>query len=111
MNRAQRLQAVANLLPVWPQEGSGLLWRYTSWFRVDRLCALIELELLGFEFPPAYREQASRPSRARPEPASHGVYGLDWDDHHAFIIDFTSGGAAYGVTWEEWEKLEASNSE
>ena len=28
-------------------------------------------------------------------------YGAEWDDDFARIVDFTSGGAPYGITWEE----------
>jgi hypothetical protein len=34
-----------------------------------------------------------------------GMYGRDWDDDFAYIAGFTSGGAAYGVSWQEADYL------
>ena len=31
---------------------------------------------------------------------------IDFDDTFAAIIGYTSGGAPYGLTWEQWELLE-----
>lgn len=28
------------------------------------------------------------------------------DENFAFIAGYTSGGAPYGITWEEWEQME-----
>jgi len=36
--------------------------------------------------------------------------GSDQDENFAFIAGYTSGGAPYGVTWEEWEALEPGES-
>ena len=33
-------------------------------------------------------------------------YLIDYDDTFAFIAGYTSGGAAYGITWEEMEAFE-----
>jgi len=34
------------------------------------------------------------------------LFESDSDENFAFIAGYTSGGAPYGVTWEEWEKFE-----
>jgi hypothetical protein len=31
-------------------------------------------------------------------------YGVDYDDYFAVIVGATSGGAPYGITWEEWNR-------
>lgn len=36
-------------------------------------------------------------------------YGVEYDENFAMIIGFTSGGAPYGLTWEEFEKIEAED--
>ena len=36
-------------------------------------------------------------------------YGVEYDENFAMIIGFTSGGAPYGLTWEEFEKIEAKD--
>jgi hypothetical protein len=35
-------------------------------------------------------------------------YGIDRDENFAFIAGFTSGGAPYGVAWEERAEFESS---
>lgn len=33
---------------------------------------------------------------------------FDSDETFAYIVDYTSGGAPYGITWEEWREIEKS---
>lgn len=33
------------------------------------------------------------------------------DEYFAFIAGYTSGGAPYGITWEEWEQMEKEDQE
>jgi hypothetical protein len=35
---------------------------------------------------------------------------LDQDETFAYIVGYTEGGLAYGVTWEEWEQFEQERS-
>jgi hypothetical protein len=34
------------------------------------------------------------------------VYGIDYDDYHAYITGFTSCGASFGITWEEAKSMD-----
>ncbi len=34
---------------------------------------------------------------------------IESDENFAYIVGYTSGGAPYGVTWEEWEELGESD--
>lgn len=94
---------------------------YANRYGVDLICAIIELQLLGVAVDPQYveairtshqrRPAGKKASREKPDDHPHGEYGLDWDDNFAYIVGRTSGGFAFGVTWKEWESMEASEAE
>ena len=77
--------------------------------------------MLGVEVDPAYREQVLRTvqeqaeakKRKRLEKAAEleSLSGIEQDDYFAYIIGYTSGGAPYGITWEEWEALDLESDE
>ena len=57
------------------------------------------------------QRRAKRKKEAKENPAAEEIYQ---DDRFFFIAGYTSGGAPYGVTWEEmglkpWEDLEENN--
>ncbi len=115
--RAQRLQSAKDWLPTYM--GKDVVKAYRKRYGVDWGCAFAELEMLGVEIDPVrkertlqgvqqqaeHRRQLKRERRAAQEAA---VFGWDQDDTFAVIIGYTSGGAPYGVTWEEWNALEGS---
>ena len=115
----QRLQAAKNWLPTY--DGKNIFRGYRKRYGVDWPTALRELEMLGVEVDPAYREQVLRTvqelaearKRRRLEKAAEleTMMGIEQDDYFAFIVGYTPGGAPYGITWEEWEQLNASESE
>lgn len=37
--------------------------------------------------------------------------GIESDNYFAFNVSYTSGGAPYGLTREEWEGMESNNWE
>lgn len=117
MKRAARLQAAKHWLPTF--NGKTVVRGYAKWFGVDLECALKELQLLGVQLDPQYvqsletsiRDRAGR--RAMPQPEVEAIpagYGSEWDDDFAHIAGFTSGGAPFGVTWEEMKDLDACES-
>jgi hypothetical protein len=106
-NRKQRLIHG----PIWIKSYTGKkLYRgYAKHFGVDKLCAVTELEMLGVVFPPNLKEELRRCEKnlrkkkilkCEPEDIIP-----DWDCDFAFIAGYTSGGAPYGVTWEEMGKI------
>jgi hypothetical protein len=108
MTRLAMLQAARHWLPTY--RGKKAVRGYAKWFGVDLGCALKELQILGVALDPGYVERLSAElqNRARRRPAakepSNGIpegYGSEWDDDFACIVGFTSGGAPYGVTWEQ----------
>ena len=92
-------------------EGKSIVRGYRKWFGVDSLCAIIELRLLGVHISEGYEEQvqksiegsAQRRKRRkieREEAKCREMY-TDSDDTFSFIVGYTSGGAPYGLAWEE----------
>jgi len=113
MSRAARLQSAKSWIPKY--EGKNIAKGYRKHFGVDALCAVIELERLGVALDANYVKHVKAAAqhqnqRAKKPKAPKGAdpfdVNLDSDEHFAYIAGYTSGGAAYGVTWEEWEELE-----
>jgi hypothetical protein len=117
--REQRLESAKNWLPTY--EGKNVFRGYRKRYGVDWPTALRELELLGVEVDPAYREQVLRTVQEQAEARKHkrlekaaeleSMLGIEQDECFAFIVGYTPGGAPYGITWEEWETLDDSEPE
>lgn len=113
MSRAARLQSAKSWIPKY--EGKNIAKGYREHFGVDALCAVVELQRLGVALDAEYvkqvkatsQRQSQRPKRPK-GPKGADPFDVDWDsnDHFAYIAGYTSGGAAYGVTWDEWEELD-----
>ncbi len=113
MKPPARLMAARHWLPTFT--GNNVVRGYAKWFGVDLGCALEELRVLGVELDPSYVEALTRTlhnrGKRRPtvEPAPAAIpegYGSEWDDDFAYIAGFTSGGAPFGVTWDQAEALQ-----
>jgi hypothetical protein len=117
--REQRLQSAKSWLPTY--EGKNVFRGYRKRYGVDWPTALRELEMLGVEVDPAYREQvlrtvqeqakAKQPRQLEKAAEIESVLQIEQDEHFAFIVGYTPGGAPYGVTWEEWEGMEDEDDE
>jgi len=91
-------------------DGKNMVRGYAKHFRVDLLCAIKELRLLGIQVTEQYEQAVKQTLEARARqkqlneehksPTSADPMG-DSDDNFAFIIGYTSGGAPYGVSWED----------
>jgi len=96
---------------IWLQtyEGTKVVRAYRKKFHVDIVCAVRELQEIGYEFKPGHAEnilnsEAARVTakqRRKEEKRLTENYNEDQDDRFYYIAGYTSGGAAYGVTWEE----------
>lgn len=94
---------------------------YRNHFGVSWQCAFIELEMLGIEIDPEYKQQvlqtvaaqaeAKKRKKAEREATLAEEIGLYQDEHFAFIAGYTSWGFPYGVTWEEMEQIEHGEDE
>ena len=88
-----------------------MLKHYKERFKVDTTCALRDLQEIGVEFTQEYldavkrsEEERTRQKHLKAEKKKQEMYDLlysDCDNCFAFIADYTGGGAAYGLTWEE----------
>lgn len=96
-------------------DGSHVVKAYRKKFNVDRTCAMTELcmlKVLSPEKQKAYEEQLEAKKRKRKERAERkklpqsDLLMEDQDENFFFIAGYTSGGAPYGITWEEERKLE-----
>jgi hypothetical protein len=108
--RMQRLQSAKNWLLTYT--GNKLIKAYRRRYGVDWHTAFTELEMLGIPIDPVHKEQVlrtmeqqaaqKRQCRLDAAEARERALGIDQDEHFAFIMGYTSGGAPYGITWEEW---------
>jgi hypothetical protein len=90
--------------------GKNIVRGYAKHFRVDLLCAIKELRLLGIMITEQHEQaveqtlagQASQKKLREEQKASLAAGALgDSNDDFAFIVSYTSGGAPYGVRWED----------
>ena len=115
MNRNGRLQSAKQWMEKY--NGKNILKGYMKHFGVDRLCAFIELKMLGIEFPPGYEDhikqldEAAKKNKALRKQKKEDALKAEeekWiesDDWFAYIAGYTEGGAAYGITWKQWEEM------
>lgn len=111
LSRAARLKSAKRWLAQY--RGKNVLRGYKKWFGVSDVCAVLELRMLGVDIPDARLGQARRDEQARathrarqkekyaPRPSTR-----DCDHEFAVITGYTEGGAAYGITWDEWEGMD-----
>ena len=113
MRRLARLDSARQWLPSY--SGNNIVRGYRNRYGVDWLCAVRELRLLGVEIDPQYvaqlevtveQRRLQRQRRKQRESNRVAEMTIDFDDTFAAIIGYTSGGAPYGLTWEQWELLE-----
>jgi len=93
-------------------EGKNVVRGYSKKYRVDLLCAIAELRMLGAKIKPEY-EQAVRQAiaqRIEQNKTQKEVKNPEFDgisDHQdgdfVYIAGYTIGGAPYGVRWEEMD--------
>ena len=82
---------------------------YRKRFHVDTACAVRELQKISHVFQPGYvdnllKAEAARVERrriAKEEKRLSEEYNEWQDDNFYFIAGHTSGGAPYGLTWEQ----------
>lgn len=80
---------------------------YKKRFKVDTTCALNDLQSIGVEFTQEHLDAVKRSEQQRiqqkrlKKQQNSADKWADSDDTFFFIAGYTSGGAPYGVTWEE----------
>lgn len=110
MQRPARLQSAKHWIPTYG--GGNIVKGYKNWFGVDLVCAIKELRMLGVKLDEQYVLQAlkghenaiaDRQKKKAAKKQALDDLPFDSDEHYYFIAGYTSGGFAYGITWEEAE--------
>jgi len=91
--------------------GTHIIKGYRKHFKgVDVICAVRELQEIGYEFEPDYVNSVLKSESGRimqlqkkkEQKQQSKVYqNEDQDDTFYYIAGYTSGGAPYGLTWAE----------
>lgn len=111
LSRISRLQAAKPWIPKY--EGKSIVKGYSKHFAVNKLCAVKELQILGYDIDPAYIKQLKASEEGRQKAGQHRkilkdeeklskIYP-DSDETFCFIAGYTPGGLSYGITWEQME--------
>jgi hypothetical protein len=116
MKRSQRLQFAKRWLETF--EGENVIRAYRNRYGVDWLCAIKELQLLGITLDSSYIKKLEQTVESEIQAnRKHKLEKLklagevEWnnrspisDEHFYFIAGYTSGGAPYGITWEQAQR-------
>lgn len=90
--------------------GSHIVRDYRKRFHLDTTCAIADMEAIGALSPEKLanlkrseeiRIQKKQEARREKEDQATADRWADSDDTFFYIAGYTSGGAPYGVTWEE----------
>lgn len=115
-NRQKRLQSAKS----WLQEykGQHIVRDYRKYYGVDFLTTFKELELLGVKISSEYREavlksvdSALEKRHQKKLTRQSELFEEYQDENFAYIIGYTSGGAPYGLTWDEWKECCGDDAE
>jgi len=107
LKRPQRLLLAKDWVPAYT--GKKIVAAYSKKFRTDLPTAIAELRILGVEVSAAYEAAvlttlaaiAAKRKEMKEAAANAHLGGVDQDDSFAFIVGYTSGGAPYGLSWDE----------
>ena len=100
-------------------DGQNLISGYAKWFGVDKICAINELKVFGVIIPESlenhiierHKRKIEQRRTAKDKIEVLDITVNDSDDNFAFIAGYTSGGFPYGLTHEEFEKIELDNND
>lgn len=116
-NRKQRLAVGKNWIQKY--DGQHIVRGYTKRYKVDVLCAITELKMLGVEISKEYEQAVKqtvegnlKAKRLRKEQKAEETYLAKYiDEGFAFVIGYTSGGVPYGLTYEEMGDIEEDDED
>lgn len=118
MSRHGRLQNAQKFAKDY--NGKNIVKGYAKWFGVDLQCALTELQLAGIKINPQTKknnkqaiQNKQRQIQLKIEKSKlqdDHIHSEDYDEHFSFIAGYTSGGAPYGITWEEAEEKDLASA-
>lgn len=107
LKREPRLRKARQWLAAYEGSQGKIVRHYRDKFKVDIPTALRDLQEIGHVFAPEYLDAVTRGEEQRLRQRAlkkqeQSGQNMDWrDDRFYFIAGYTSGGAPYGVTWEE----------
>jgi outer membrane receptor for Fe3+-dicitrate len=109
--RTERLKKAGKWLKSYP--GQKPVKAYARHYGVDKICAIKELRMLGVEISVEYEKAISntidaiyrQKERRKMEREQKCDPPFESDENFAYIAGYTSGGAAYGISHEEWKRL------
>jgi len=118
LKREYRLHSAKNWIKTY--SGNNIVKGYSKKYSVNKLCAVKELRMIGFEISEEYEKQlinsieALRQQRLsfkkKREDELNVSCELESDENFAMIIEYTSGGFPYGLTHEEMDVIEKNNN-
>lgn len=108
--RKDRLKAAEKFLKTFT--GKNLVEGYSEWFGTNKVCAIQELQILGKKIDQDYRLRVCREHELKCKAAKEQKSKKNDDvlldpvqnGEFYYIAGYTSGGAPYGITWEQYEK-------
>lgn len=112
--KQERLNAATSWITTY--EGKNIVSGYAKWFGVDKICTINELKLIGVVIPEMLENQIvkshqvlieqRRQKREEMKIAETINIAFESDKNFAYIVGYTSNGAPFGLTHEEFESLE-----
>lgn len=86
--------------------GKNLAKGYSNWFGVDLLCAITELEMLGYKFKQSYKEHVKLSLEARQKQKEKRRREKDEveefkEEMFYFVAGYTENGVPYGLARED----------
>ncbi len=90
-------------------EGTKVVRAYRKKYDVSAVCAVREIQEIGYKLEPGYVDNLIKSVKGRcksiknkkKEKKVPEEFNTHQDDNFFFIAGYTSGGAPYGVTWQE----------
>lgn len=117
LKRESRLSSAKKWIKTY--SGNNIVKGYSKKYSVNKLCAVIELRMIGVEISVEYEKQlinsmeALRQQRLsfkkKREDELNSLCEFESDENFAMIIGYTNGGFPYGVTHEEMEEITIEN--
>ena len=117
LKREYRIRSAKDWIKTY--SGNNVVKGYSKKYSVDKLCAIKELRMIGFEISEEYEKQLINSREAlrqqsflfkkKREDELNILCEFESDENFAMIIGYTSGGFAYGITHEEMEEIAIEN--
>jgi len=114
LKRIQRLPKAKIWLETCSYNGKQLVHAYAKKFHTGLKVSITELRLLGMSISDEYEQAVKRSlaeqaeqKRIKKENKLHAHPDfIEQNDHFAYIVGYTAGGAPYGLTWDELDDEE-----